>query len=277
MTTARLFSATAAVAAGLALLSSGGGSVAGWYDELEIPGATVSSGELRVEELSTSATTVGTTVVVEATSKLHMDGDALAADLALDVLGLTKLDGSSAHLTVVTDPAGRLNASAVGPWRVDETSDELTVTARITLPVADAKALTGQPRVTWTLEQTAPGQGWYSEAVHDVSLAGLWPSAPVFPELGCTPSSTTDGAITIVWTWSGEEPALWEILEYNGAGNRPAVEKTIAADGSVVYSATVDTQNGNWLYSVRATYENGTTVESPYLTRTCAVENQNGG
>lgn len=275
MTTARLFSATAAVAAGLALLSSGGGSVAGWYDELEIPGATVSSGELRVEELSTSATTVGTTVVVEATSKLHVGGDALAADLALDVVGLTKLDGTSADLTVVTDPAGRLSASAAGPWRVDETSDELTVTARITLPVADAKALTGQPRVTWTLEQTAPGQGWYSEAVHDVSLAGLWPSAPVFPELGCTPGA--NGYITLTWTWAGAEPDYWEVVSRNSPGNNPDVVRTIDADGRVTYTVTVPTQNENWVYSVRATYQDGTTEETRPVVRTCAVANQNGG
>jgi len=277
MKTPRLFSATAAVAAGLALLSSGGGSVAGWYHEIEIPGATITSGELRVETLSTSVTTTGSTVVIEATSRVHVDGDALAAELTLDVTDFAKLDGTPADLTVTTDPGDRLDASA-SSWRIDETFDELEVTALITLPATDAMALTGQPRVIWSLAQTTPGQGWYSEAVQEISFAGVWPVVPTFPLLVCTPTSV-DGVITISWTSAEPAPTRWEVIEHNGAGNKERIVETITSlDGVMVYGATVDTQNGIWRYSIRAIYEGKDPQLSQVVTLTsCVAGTPNGG
>jgi hypothetical protein len=201
----------------------------------------------------------------------------LAADLALNIEGFVPPDGSQPVVAVFMGENGEPLDLSSGPWRVDDSDDAVTVTAHITLPLAAAKALTGQPRVIWGLTQAAPGQGWHSEAVQEISFAGIWPAVPTFPLLACTPTSV-DGVITISWTAGDPAPMRWEIVEHNGAGNKETVVETITtSDGLTVYSATVGTQNGIWLYSVRATYEDGTTVESPYLTRTCAVENQNGG
>jgi alternate signal-mediated exported protein len=277
MKTARLISATAAVAAGVALLSSGVGSLAGWYDAVELPGTTITSGQLKVEQKGTSVRVENNTVIVEASSQLHIAGDALAADLSLRLEGFAAQNGPSVQ--VVSDRAGRLDASARS-WLVDKRDGEMTVTARISLPLASAQALTTQPRVTWSLAQSAPGQGWSSETVHQVSFAGLWPGAPAFPKLGCAPGSAA-GSITISWMWEGAEPARWEIVQRNSAGNNftvldVAVVKTTMPDGRIVYSTTIDTQNSNWLYSVRAIRADGTPWESERINRTCAVVNQSG-
>jgi hypothetical protein len=271
MTTARLFSATAAVAAGLALLSSGGSSVAGWYDELEIPGATIGSGELRVEEVGTTVTVNDSTVTAVATSRIHVDGDALVADLAPEVAGFTLADGSvPAGLAVqLVSSDARLNTSA-RPWRVDETYDGATVTAQITLPAAAAKAVTGRPLVTWSLTQAAPGQGWASSVTHEISFADLWTSVPTFPELGC--ATNADGYITLTWTWAGVEPDYWEVVSRNSPGNNPDVVQTIDADGRVIYTVTVPTKNDNWGYAVRATYQDGTIKETSPVVRSCAID-----
>ncbi|GAA4286956.1 hypothetical protein [Georgenia daeguensis] len=278
MKTPRLFSATAAVAVGLALLSSGGGSVAGWYDELEIPGATITSGELRVEKLSTSVTTSGSTVIVDVTSRLHVEGDALAAGLTLNVEGLSSPDGSQPVVEVRKGENGeRLDLSAQ-PWQVDDSDDGVMVTAHISLPIAAAQALTGQPKVTWKLTQATPGQGWSSEAVQEISFAGVLPAVPIFPSLACALTSV-DGVITISWTSNDPAPTRWEVVEHNGAGNKETIVETItSSNGVMVYSATVDTQNGIWRYSIRAVYEGEEPQLSQVVTLTsCAAGTQNGG
>ena len=277
MNTARLISAAAAVAAGVALLSPGGSSYAAWSDTLELAGTTIASGQLSAEAVGTTVEVTGTTVVVKASARLAVRGDALTARLDLDLAGFTLTNGSTPPGMVVhvSEPTGRLSPSSRS-WSVDSAYDGTVVTARIELPVAEARAMTVQPRVVWKLSQSTPGQGWSSQAVHEVSFAGV-PSIPMFPDLGCVPNSPGTGHITISWTWQGEAPVRWEILERNSAENNFKVVQSITSDGRTVYTVTVPTQNENWLYSVRAVYQNGTTQETHYLIRSCAVVNQSGG
>ncbi|PFG39093.1 hypothetical protein ATJ97_1588 [Georgenia soli] len=270
MNTARLISVTAAIAASVALFSPGGSSYAAWSDTVVLAG-TISSGQLSVEPVGTSVEVVGGTVVVTASAHLAVQGDALTAKLDLDLAGFTLANGTTPPGMVVdvSETTGRLTASS-GSWNVDRTYNGAVVTARIQLPVAEARAMTAQPRVIWRLQQSTPGQGWSAQAVHEVSFAGV-PSIPTFPELGCLPGSSEGGSITIFWTWDGKEPLRWQILERNSAENNFKVVQSITADGRTVYTVTVPTQNDNWLYSVRAVYQDGTTKETQYVTRSCAV------
>jgi hypothetical protein len=267
MKTARLISLAAAIAAGVGLLSPGGASYAGWYDAVEISNAAVTSGELMVEEDGTSVKVANDEVVIEVSSQLHIAGDALTADLSLDLGGITPATGPQPSVQISTTPGNSKISNSSGPWRVNETDDGVRVTARIKLPGEVAKSLPRQTQVNWELKQTSSGRGWYSRADHLVSFTGLWPTVPPFPRFACTPSA--GNLITIAWAWTDEEPKYWEIVRWNSAGNNPAIIEKIPADGRAIYSTTIDTQNQNWLYSVRGVYENGARDANP-VTRSCA-------
>jgi alternate signal-mediated exported protein len=278
MKSARLISATAAIAAGVALLSPGGSSYAGWYEAVEIPTTTIASGQLEVEHVRTSVELAGSRVVVTASSRLAISGDALRANLSLTLAGYRLANGTEpTGMTreVITEPAGRLSSSAQS-WQVDRAYDGTIVTARIELPIDAIKSLAGQPRVSWQLSQASPGRGWYSEAVHEISFAGLWPTTPIFPELACAP--TTLDSITLTWTSSETPPMGWEVLERNSAGNnlkvlKLRVDSSVGPDGRIIYSVTLPPQNDGWLYSVRMV---GATTESQLVSGSCAVVKQGG-
>jgi hypothetical protein len=263
MKPARLIGATAALAVGLALFSPGGVSRAAWHDEVELPATTIATGELQVKKLDSSADRSGGTVTVTATSELHIQGDALAADLTLALTGFARPDGSPADVQVVTESTGGRLDGPKRQWRVDESYDGITVTARITMPASQAKALTGQPRVTWQLAQAAPAQGWSSAAVHEVSLAGLWPDVPAFPRLACTSTGSNGLTMRVSWVWNEAANVTWQFYRINAGDQSKAepfdVTPRLGNDGVYVAEVSAQNTNGKFTYFVRATWtdENG--------------------
>ena len=188
MPSTRLVRVAAAGAVGIALLSGGGGSYAGWFDTETISGAQVTSGQLRLEQQAMSVTlhrtvngqrtardvtsTLGAERLVGGDGltftvpvRLVLEGNTLTATLALDASTIAG-SGSSAALrdamvggmTVTIDR--ELPRSDVTPasWVVTpEQHNGAVVTATVAMTVPTGSGVQGQTltpgAIRWSLTQ----------------------------------------------------------------------------------------------------------------------------
>jgi len=242
MKTARLISATAAVAAGVALLSPGGSSYASWVDQVTVPGASLSSGRLDLNDARLSVTVIrastenpivnvpelriGDTVVIRTSTAMVVEGDALSATLALDD-GLLLANGTrpgSVSTTISTDPdaPGLVGDSFTG-WEVAPIHSGTTATATITLPITEENRTVGDGRVVWSLTQKVAGAsraGWSSTVSVPFDLPAVadhgnqWrPQVTGKPDdLGAVGNVKT---FKFSWTWnqSATPATFWQLLQ----------------------------------------------------------------
>ncbi|WP_043501652.1 hypothetical protein [Georgenia sp. SUBG003] len=242
MKTARVISATAAVAAGVALLSPGGSSYASWSDEATVPGTSLSSGRLELSAARLSVTVdrdgtespladvpelhVGDIVVVRTSTALVLEGDALVAALALDDAFLLA-DGTPARdvtVSVSADPAGSgLVGSPLTGWQVGPGHSGTTVHATITLPISGENRTVGDGLTTWSLVQTgaaAPAGGWSSAVSLPVDLPAVADDADSWrPQVTLAPDDlgVIGNVKTFKFSWSWDEAAtdatVWQLLQ----------------------------------------------------------------
>ncbi|WP_164737377.1 alternate-type signal peptide domain-containing protein [Georgenia sp. SYP-B2076] len=183
----RLVRAAVAGVVGLALLSGGGGSYAEWFDTATMGGATVTSGQLLLEQQAMSVTLTrtangattsqdvtgglaaqrligGDTLTFTVPVKLLVQGDTLTATLTLDTSAIAGHDSSAAlRDAMVRGMTVRIN-QALTPvpgtprsWTVTPAQHNTVVTATITTTVPTSGGTQGQTltpgAITWSLTQ----------------------------------------------------------------------------------------------------------------------------
>lgn len=250
MKTARLLSAAAAIAAGVALLSPGGSSYAAWSDTVQLPGTIFSSGQLRLANSSSLAVVsragqdldlatidslqVNDIVKVRLTSTVRAAGDALAAELSW-VLDLGGLANDEVTTTV---EAGGLEPTN-GGWLVDKGDDTTVVTATVSIPIRAARADATSISVEWTLNQLSPsgqGTGWSDRSSANFTIPRVVspepsnPSRPEFAAIPVTVDTANNKNLILSWEYAeaDTDAARWQVLQHIGGQWHP-IEPLLAS------------------------------------------------
>lgn len=267
MKTARLITAIAAIAAGVAVLSPGGSSYAAWSDEVSLRGASLSSGELGLRDTMLSATVtragtvnpignvaelrVGDVVVIKTSTGVALQGDALSATLAL-ADGFLLADGTPARnvsTRVSTSPGTPpLVGSATNGWQVGAGHNGAIVEATITLPITEENRSVGDGRVAWSLNQNnagSAGGGWSSETSIPIDLPAVVDDVnPWRPRVTSDPDDlgVVGNVKTFKFTWSWSKTAsdatVWQLLHLRDGGRWEVLK---SANGSATsFTVTSD-------------------------------------